>query len=328
MRLPRNLITLGLGLTLLNAGLATAAEELPAPIRMVQEKGARILGSFDAPDGLRGYAAEYQNQGMALYLTPDGKHVLTGHLFDAQGKDLSREPLERLVYAPLAKEMWQKMEQSAWIADGRADAPRVVYLFSDPNCPYCTMFWEQARPWVDAGKVQLRHIMVGIIREDSEAKSAALLASKDPQKALHDHEQAGKASTLKPLAKIPAAVRKQLAGNMELMESMAPRRPRRSSISMPRGACSSNRARRSRTSWRRSSVRVDPPGRRRAAGHLYSLRYANPAERGPWTTHSARKAARSRAMTLSVRRWPRGATVSTSTPTIPTSSPIPIRCCG
>ncbi len=62
--------------------------------------------------------------------------------------------------------------------------------------------------------------MVGIIREDSEAKSAALLASKDPQKALHDHEQAGKASTLKPLAKIPAAVRKQLAGNMELMESM------------------------------------------------------------------------------------------------------------
>lgn len=48
MRLPRNLITLGLGLTLLNAGLATAAEELPAPIRMVQEKGARILGSFDA----------------------------------------------------------------------------------------------------------------------------------------------------------------------------------------------------------------------------------------------------------------------------------------
>ena len=36
--------------------------------------------------------------------------------------------------------------------------------------------------------------------------------------------RAGKASTLKPLAKIPAAVRKQLAGNMELMESM-PRRP-------------------------------------------------------------------------------------------------------
>lgn len=38
MRLPRNLITLGLGLTLLNAGLATAAEELPAPIRMVRRR--------------------------------------------------------------------------------------------------------------------------------------------------------------------------------------------------------------------------------------------------------------------------------------------------
>ncbi|MGA4815301.1 thiol:disulfide interchange protein DsbG [Pseudomonas aeruginosa] len=174
MRLPRNLITLGPGLTLLNAGLATAAEEPPAPIRMVQEKGACILGSFDAPDGLRGYAAEYQNQGMALYLTPDGKartHRPTCSTPRARTSAANR-------WSAWCTRRWprkcgQKMEQSAWIADGRADVPRVVYLFSDPNCPYCTMFWEQARPWVDAGKVQLRHIMVGIIREDSEAKSAA-----------------------------------------------------------------------------------------------------------------------------------------------------------
>ena len=112
-----------------------------------------IKGSFAAPDGMRGYAAEYQNNGIALYLTPDGKHVLVGSLFDEQGQDLSAEPLEKLVYAPMAKEVWAKMDASHWIADGDKNAPRVVYLFSDPNCPYCTMFWEQARPWVKAGKV-------------------------------------------------------------------------------------------------------------------------------------------------------------------------------
>lgn len=214
----RHLLTLTLGAALLQSPLLQA-EELPQAIRKIEAKGAKIIGSFDAPDGLRGYAAQYQNRGMALYLTPDGKHVLLGNLYDAEGKDLSAEPLQ-LVYAPMAKEVWAKMEASHWIADGKQDAPRVVYLFSDPNCPYCTMFWEQARPWVQAGKVQLRHIMVGIIREDSPGKSAALLASKDPAKALDDHEKAGKKSTLKALKSIPADVQAKLDANMRLMDEL------------------------------------------------------------------------------------------------------------
>ncbi|MEE1879433.1 thiol:disulfide interchange protein DsbG [Pseudomonas soli] len=196
------------------------AEELPKAIQQLQAKGAVIKGSFDAPNGLRGYAAEYHNNGIALYLTPDGKHVLVGSLFDEQGKDLSAEPLEKLVYAPKSKAVWAKMEKTAWIQDGKVDAPRTVYLFSDPNCPYCNMFWQQARPWVESGKVQLRHIMVGIIREDSPGKSAALLAAKDPAKALQEHEKAGKASTLKALDKVPEAVQKKLEANLALMEEL------------------------------------------------------------------------------------------------------------
>ncbi|MCP8632209.1 thiol:disulfide interchange protein DsbG [Pseudomonas mosselii] len=210
---------LPLTLTLL-AAPPLHAEELPKAIQQLQAKGAVIKGSFDAPNGLRGYAAEYHNNGIALYLTPDGKHVLVGSLFDEQGKDLSAEPLEKLVYAPMSKAVWAKMENTAWIQDGKVDAPRTVYLFSDPNCPYCNMFWQQARPWVESGKVQLRHIMVGIIREDSPGKSAALLAAKDPAKALQEHEKAGKASTLKALDKVPEAVQKKLEANLALMEEL------------------------------------------------------------------------------------------------------------
>ncbi|MFQ6572913.1 thiol:disulfide interchange protein DsbG [Pseudomonas sp. UM16] len=214
LKLP---LTLTFGLL---ASQAAMAETLPKAVQQMEAKGVKVKGSFDAPNGLRGYAAEYQNRGMALYLTPDGKHVLVGSLFDEQGKDLSAAPLEKLVYAPMAKEVWAKMEKTAWIADGKADAPRIVYLFSDPNCPYCNMFWQQARPWVESGKVQLRHIMVGIIREDSPGKSAALLASSDPVQALNKHEKAGKASSLKALEKIPAAVQAKLDSNLALMEEL------------------------------------------------------------------------------------------------------------
>jgi thiol:disulfide interchange protein DsbG len=62
--------------------------------------------------------------------------------------------------------------------------------------------------------------MVGIIREDSAAKAAALLADKNPEVALTKHEAAGRSSTLKPLAKIPADIQAKLDGNMELMNQM------------------------------------------------------------------------------------------------------------
>ncbi len=204
------------GVSLLALPMAQA-EELPQAIKAVESRGAEVVGSFDAPGGLKGYAARYNGQGMALYLTPDGEHVLIGSLLDAKGEDLTRAHLEKLVYEPLGKEMWTRMENSAWIADGKADAPRIIYMFSDPNCPYCNMFWKQARPWVESGKVQLRHIMVGMLRADSAGKSAALLSAKDPQAALNEHEAAGKASKLKALEKIPAELEEQLTANLMLM---------------------------------------------------------------------------------------------------------------
>ena len=211
------------------AGAAVTAGGIAKPV-LAEQSPSKVIdlthaydGSFPTFDGKPGieyeWAVEFAGNGYQLHkltifehtgthidapfhFSADGKSVIAGNLYDAQGNDLSSAPLETLVYAPMAKEVWAKMEKSSWIQDGDTNAPRTVYLFSDPNCPYCNMFWEQARPWVKAGKVQLRHIMVGIIREDSAAKSAALFAAKDPQKALEEHEAAGKGSKLQALAKI------------------------------------------------------------------------------------------------------------------------------
>ncbi|WP_444677058.1 thiol:disulfide interchange protein DsbG [Halomonas sp. E19] len=91
--------------------------------------------------------------------------------------------------APLDAQLWQDLEQSHWIQDGDPAAPRVLYTFTDPNCPYCVRFWEMARPWVEAGEVQLRHVMVGILQPNSPAKAAALLGADDPAAALHNHSE-------------------------------------------------------------------------------------------------------------------------------------------
>lgn len=196
------------------------AKDWPTPIKALEAQGVEVIGSFDAPGGLTGYAAVHQRQPIALYLTADGMHVIVGPMFDSKGTDLSEEPLDRLVSKPLTDKTWKQLESSTWIADGSSKAARVVYVFTDPNCPYCHKFWNDARPWVKADKVQLRHVMVGILGPTSPGKAASLLMAKDPAVALAEHELQQTSGGLKPLNPLPAQARAQLDANYRLMAQL------------------------------------------------------------------------------------------------------------
>ena len=217
------------------ASIAFAATPRPAPLEALERQGLTIVGTFPSPGGLTAYAAHMGTEPVALYVTPDGKHVIAGTLFDAAGKNLTVAVLEKTLATPMANAVWGQLEKSHWIADGREGAPRTVYVFTDPNCPYCNKLWADARPWVDAGKLQLRHVMVGILTPTSAGKAAALLGATDPVAALDAHERghvASNAKTLasgrpkplgdegvKPLASVPPALAAQLEANAKLMAS-------------------------------------------------------------------------------------------------------------
>ncbi len=206
------------------AGAAPASAtkgDRPAVLKGIEKHGFEVVAEFDAPGGLRGFAGVVGGQQpAAAYVTADGKHVVVGSLFDAEGNDVAADAVEKLVAAPMSAKMWSKLDASAWVRDGKADAPRVVYTFSDANCPYCHKFWEAARPWVDAGKVQLRHVMVGVIREDSPAKAAAILAARDPSAALLENERQFDRGGIKPLPNISREIAGKLDANQVLMIEM------------------------------------------------------------------------------------------------------------
>ncbi len=205
---------------LLGLSLGAQAKDWPAPIKALEAQGIEVLGSFEAPGGVTGYAGVVRQQALPLYLTADGKQVIVGPMFDGTGANLSDEPLDRLVGKPIADKSWKQLESSTWIADGGKNAPRVVYTFTDPNCPYCNKFWNDARPWIKAGKVQLRHVMVGILGPTSPGKAAALLTAKDPQAALTQHELQRASGGVKPLSSISKEVQDQLDANQQLMQQL------------------------------------------------------------------------------------------------------------
>lgn len=131
---------------------------------------------------------------------------------------------------------WVELEHSRWVADGRNDAPRKVYVFTDLNCPYCTKLWSDARPWVASGKVQLRHVIVGVLTATSEGKAAAILSGQDPVAKLAAYEGSHAFSvarmlaggqphpvedaSLAPMSVIPTRLQADLAANVRLMRSL------------------------------------------------------------------------------------------------------------
>jgi len=229
-----------LGTVAVAAAIATsvviAAPERPAALQALEKQGVTVVGTFPAPGGLTAWAGYIGQRPLSIFVTPDGKHVIAGTLLDAQGNEVAEAALEQAVRGAMTAGAWSKLESSHWIEDGKKGAPRTVYVFTDPNCPYCNKFWADARPWVDSGKVVLRHVMVGILTPTSAGKAAALLAHKDPAAALAAYERGhmeqnaksiasrqvrplGDAG-LKPLASIPADIQAKLAANERLMASL------------------------------------------------------------------------------------------------------------
>ena len=213
-----------------------AAPERPAALQALEKQGITVVGTFPAPGGLTAWAGHIGQRPLSIFVMPDGKHVIAGTLLDAQGNEVAEAALEQAVRGAMTAGAWSKLESSHWIEDGKKGAPRTVYVFTDPNCPYCNKFWADARPWVDSGKVVLRHVMVGILTPTSAGKAAALLADKDPAAALAAYERGhmeqnaksiasrqvrplGDAG-LKPLASIPADIQAKLAANERLMASL------------------------------------------------------------------------------------------------------------
>ncbi|HAA45949.1 MAG: disulfide isomerase/thiol-disulfide oxidase [Halomonas sp. 54_146] len=217
MPLNRQPIVSGIFLLAGIFGTATSyAEDLPAPIQALANQGLEIHGQFDAPGGMRGYGASVQGRDMAIYLTPDGEHAVVGTLMNSEGDDLTEAQLDEHVRAPLEAQTWQLLNESHWIQDGDEDAPRVIYTFTDANCPYCRQLWQDVRPWVEAGDVQLRHIMVGILAPDSPGKAAAILGANDPAATLHEHNRGDEVAA----SAQPREIEEQVYANNQLFEEL------------------------------------------------------------------------------------------------------------
>lgn len=170
----------------------TEAGEQDDVLSFIKQQGVTIIDKFETPSELTGYVGTYKDEAMSIYVTSDKQYAVVGDLIDAEGKNLGADAIYQLVTKPLNEKVWQRLEEMEWVQDGQKDAPRIVYTFTDPFCPYCHKFRDMADPFIAEGKVQFRHIIVGILQKNSLAVAATIMGSDSPEQAFQQHRLSSK----------------------------------------------------------------------------------------------------------------------------------------
>lgn len=118
---------------------------------------------------------------------------------------------------PLAR-VFKQLKRARWVTEGHSS--RIMYVFFDPNCPYCHILYDVSQQFVKAGLVELRWIPVGMLAPSSVGKAAAILAARDPRAAFEqneDHYRRPGGGAIAPVHP-SRAVGAQLKANLDLFQ--------------------------------------------------------------------------------------------------------------
>ena len=156
-------------------------------INTITKNQVKILNSFSAVTGMRGYVVAPKQDGgqkMIIYVGGDGDFAFFGNIISAEGKNLSKAYQEKYIVSMQAVEAYPDLAATNYFTQGSDSAPHKAYILMDPNCGYCHKLYFDLKPLVKANKIQIRWVPVGIMRQDSLAKVAKLLSAKNSAQAL------------------------------------------------------------------------------------------------------------------------------------------------
>lgn len=172
---------------------AVAAQDKGTPVEQhLVSKGVKIVQSFTSASGLRAIVADSGAEKRLFYVTPDGKNLIAGMIFDAEGNNVTSADMNKAGVSDVGgakvmgdtqlQALWDRVEKRRWVQDGKSG--KVVYVLFDANCPYCHRLWGTLRAGVQAGKIQVRWLPVAILKDTSKGLGAAIYSAANPGDAL------------------------------------------------------------------------------------------------------------------------------------------------
>lgn len=183
------------------AHIISAGEISRVPaLRRIASAGAQLT-DLGSEHGLRTVFARNGQNFQVFYLTPDGQGAIGGVMWDAAGRNITRQQVSsidgaiptvtigappapastsRTIPEAAATSALQAVSSTTYGTTGMASAPR-LWVFIDPLCSFSVRAMEQLRPFIAAGKVQVAAIPLSFLGPRSTAASQVMLSKRADQ---------------------------------------------------------------------------------------------------------------------------------------------------
>jgi thiol:disulfide interchange protein DsbG len=172
--------------------------QLDLPVDKLMTLASGQVKDLGQTHGLRGLYLRNGREFQVLYVTPDGRATIAGVMWDATGKNLTREQVSKIdgaiptvivdkdgaksVEAAARTDALLGVEHAAFGLAGDQAAPR-LWMIIDPFCSYSVRAFDALRPYVTAGRIQLALVPISILDYEDNGQStpaAQSLLSQNP----------------------------------------------------------------------------------------------------------------------------------------------------
>ena len=138
--------------------------------------------------------------------------LIGGMSFAAEAPSATQSPEFQRLYA--------RLESATYVTEGAKQPKNVIYVFFDPNCPYCRHSWLALQYYEKVG-LQVRWLPVAVLKSSSLGRAAAILEADDPAAALKKNESeyrmSGAEGGMPPVDQPKPESVTKLGANRELM---------------------------------------------------------------------------------------------------------------
>jgi thiol:disulfide interchange protein DsbG len=179
-------VYLMLSIVLLHACAVTDARttdsDLSKLVASASQGRAHFVKRFAGPSNLLGVVVQGNEPGgrqLVGWATVDGRHLLLGNLFEADGRELTAEAYARQVAAHRAtrEEFLQQAHRASTVTQFPSGT-RTLYVFLDSDCVFCWHLYQEVSQLsgnFQEASVRLQWIIVGTQSAESAARGAAIL---------------------------------------------------------------------------------------------------------------------------------------------------------
>ncbi len=198
--------------------------QLDLPVDKLMTLASGQVKELGDSHGLRGLYLRNGPEFQVLYVTPDGKATIAGVMWDATGKNLTREQVSKIdgaiptmvvekdgsktLAAEAKADVLLGVEHASFGLYGNPAAPR-LWMIIDPYCSFSVRAFDELKPFVAAGRIQLAVVPIAILDYETKGQStpaAEALLTQDPAHVVEGWEHQN--FRLQPSAEAPALLQK------------------------------------------------------------------------------------------------------------------------